>query len=145
METNYRISSASAFLMIGTALLFDIMQIMFGIFSLLGLIPYIGVIFEMFGWALDSLVSVYAWLTFFIWFTMKRVGGFTKASRVGAQIIVMLIEFSPLGFLPTWTLYTTTTIVQSWAEDRKKKTGGTSLPPENFDPGFEFEENESYA
>ena len=139
MENNYRITKGTATLMIGVALFFDVLQAAFGIFSILGVIPVIGVIFGIIGWTLSAIFSAYAWLTFFSWFNMKGVGYFKKPSRLVKLLGTALIEMSPFGILPTWTVFVISTILETWREDRKKEA-----PEESVQPQIN-KENEFYA
>lgn len=126
METK-RISKTSAMLMIGVAIFFDSLQVIFGIFSLLGAIPVIGVIFGIIGWIFSAMFSAYAWLTFFTWFNMKEVGYFKKPSRAVKLLGTVLIEMSPLGILPTWTIFVILTILEAQREDKKKNQESPTL------------------
>jgi hypothetical protein len=126
MATKYRISKNTAGLMIGVALFVDVLQFVFGLFSLLGIIPFIGVIFGIVGWVFSAIFSAYAWFGFFTWFKIKGVGYLSKPSRVTKLVGTVLIELSPLGILPTWTIFVTSTIFETWKEDRK------NADPENI-------------
>ena len=129
-------------LMIGVALFFDFIQAAFGVFSILGVIPIIGVIFGVIGWAFSAIFSAYAWLTFFTWFRIRNVSYFKKPSRVVKLIGTVLIEMTPFGILPTWTVFVISTILETWKEDLKKKTSEEEGPSLGY--GYQ-QNNESYA
>lgn len=104
-----RITKASAFLMIGTALFFDVLQFMLGIFDILGVIPVIGIIFISIGWIFSFICSVYAWLTFFVWFKIKNVSTWESLGKYLPRLIILilvnLLELTPVGvFIPGLTI-----------------------------------------
>lgn len=83
--------------MIVTALFFDTIQ--FGA-DLINFIPFVGFIFA---WVISSGVSIFAWLTFFLWF---RLAGTKFDSKIVATTVgAFFIELIPLlNALPAWTL-----------------------------------------
>jgi len=90
-ETNAEVKPATAALMIIVALLFD------GIQAVINLIPIVGQI-------LSFLLSIFAFLTFYVWFKMNGIS-FAKPKRAGKLIGGGLIELIPiLNVLPAWTL-----------------------------------------
>lgn len=83
--------------MIVVALFFDVIQ--FGA-DLMTFIPFVGFIL---GWVVSSGVSLFAWLTFFLWLRLSGTKFDTKivATTIGA----FFIELIPvLNALPAWTL-----------------------------------------
>jgi hypothetical protein len=84
------ISFGTSFLMLGTAILFDVFQF------LVELIPVAGQI-------LSILITIVAWATFYLWFKIKGIK-FTKTKKF-AFVGGFIIEFIPIiNMLPTWTL-----------------------------------------
>ena len=82
--------------MIGTALLFDVMQF------IIELIPVVGQI-------ISILITGIAWATFLLWFKIKGVK-FTKARKF-AFAAGGILEFLPVGnMLPLWTVSVAITI-----------------------------------
>ncbi|MEK7147955.1 MAG: hypothetical protein AAB758_01515 [Patescibacteria group bacterium] len=96
-----RVTSTSAGLMIGTAIFYDALQ------AILSLIPYVG-------WILSSCISIFAWLTFYVWTSIK---GWNMADTVAfssimkkltptiAKWLAPLIELIPIvNVVPAWTI-----------------------------------------
>ena len=85
------LKDTTIFLMIFTALLFDAMQ------ALIGWIPF-------FGDVLSSLLSIFIFLTFFLWFMMNGIKMVTP-KKLGAMVGGGVIEMIPyVNLLPAWTL-----------------------------------------
>ncbi len=112
--------------MIGTALLFDFIQFMFGIFTLLGMIPVVGMAFIIIGWALSFVVSIYAWLTFFVWFKIKNVSTWESLGKYLPKIVIFIavnvLEWTPFGFLVPGLAISVAVIVAAVQFDDKKHT-----------------------
>lgn len=96
MDDN-KISKITFACMIATALFFDAIQ--FGA-DLMHFIPVIGNILAI---VISSGVSIFAWLTFFLWF---RLAGTKFDSKIVATTVgTFFIELIPiLNALPAWTL-----------------------------------------
>lgn len=94
---NNKISKITFACMIAVALFFDAIQ--FGA-NFLHFIPVIGTILAL---VISSGVSIFAWLTFFLWF---RLAGTKFVSKIAAtQVGTFFIEMIPaLNSLPAWTL-----------------------------------------
>jgi hypothetical protein len=65
--------------MLGTALFFDVSQI---IIHLLDFIPWVGFILSIIP---SALISIFAWLTFYVWYQIRNVGLFESLVKKGAQ------------------------------------------------------------
>lgn len=77
--------------MVSVALFYDVFQ------ALIQLIPFLGQI-------LSSLIGVFAFLTFYLWFKMRGLN-FATPKRAGLLGGGFLIELIPiLNILPAWTL-----------------------------------------
>lgn len=86
-----RIKDTTAFLMIFTALCLDGIQAMFG------WVPFVGNIFA-------GLLSIFIFLTFFVWFKMNGITMMTP-KRFGSLVGGGVIEMIPfINILPAWTL-----------------------------------------
>src|SRR3989344_4042189 len=86
-----RIKDTTAFLMIFTALCFDGMQ------ALIGWIP-------IFGNILAGLLSIFIFLTFYLWFKTQGISMMTP-KRFGSLTGGGIIEMIPyINLLPAWTL-----------------------------------------
>jgi len=111
-EKVIRISNSSAFLMIGTAFLYDTLQVLFG------LVPIVG-------WILNFLLMLLTLLTFnVLWFKIKGIS-FTE-STVGGKVTrwwfiknvgCPLIEIGTLGIAPMTTLWVFFTILATRLDD----------------------------
>ncbi len=76
--------------MLGTALFFDALQ------AILAFIPYVG-------WIIAWLVGIFAWLTFYVWTSIKGWGLSDTVKRIVVQWALPLAELTPLGIFPIWT------------------------------------------
>ncbi|MEK7390641.1 MAG: hypothetical protein AAB635_00710 [Patescibacteria group bacterium] len=95
---NGHINNLTATLMISVAIFYDLIQ---ALFDLLHLIPVIG---NVIATVITALLSVVAWLTFYVWFKMHGVH-FNSAKRAITMGAGFLIELMPiLNILPAWTL-----------------------------------------
>jgi len=86
-----QIKDTTAFLMIFTALCFD------GIQALIGWIPFVGN-------ALADMMSIFIFLTFFLWFYMNGIKMVTpkRLGSLGGGGVIEMIPF--INILPAWTL-----------------------------------------
>ena len=91
MQEEKEIKDVTMFLMIGTALFFDVVQIV------IGWIP-------VFGNVLSMCVSLFAFMSFFLWFYMYGIRMITP-KRLFTMIGAGIIEMIPyVDLLPAWTL-----------------------------------------
>ena len=91
MQNETQIKDTTAILMIGTALFFDLLQ------AIIGWIPIVGNI-------LADAMSIFIFLTFFLWFWMNGIKMVTP-KRLTSMIGGGLVEMIPyLNLLPAWTL-----------------------------------------
>lgn len=101
---NEEISKITMWAMIAVALFFDGLQ--FGA-DLMNFIPFAGFILA---WVITSGISIFAFLTFFLWFQLQGIKFNSKivATTVGA----FFIELIPvLNALPAWTLSVVVTLL----------------------------------
>ena len=106
MEKRNRVHTMDFILMVGTGLFFDTLQ------ALLSLIPFVG-------WILSSLISIFAWLTFYVWSSAKGwgmsdtvknkvlvSGAWSKGvMKFAIKYLIPFIEFIPgLNIIPTWAV-----------------------------------------
>lgn len=90
-DYEYRLTRIDYGCLLATAIFFDVTQ------GLLSLIPFLGLI-------LSFLVSIFAFLTFWLWLTLKNIGFFDKGLRkIAVWAIGPLIE-AFLGFLPVYSV-----------------------------------------
>lgn len=90
-EKRNRVGSSSKILMLGTAIFFDVLQ---GLFSL---IPFLG-------WILGFLISIFAFLTFFVWMKIKGWGLSDNVKKIFVQWFLPIGELIPIvNILPIWT------------------------------------------
>jgi hypothetical protein len=108
MQGKYRITSGDAGILISVAVFFDTIQ------ALLNLIPIIGT-------AIAWIMSIIAWLTFYIWFKIKGVS-FQNEKYYKKLLLGGLIEGLPIiNFLPSWTITVIRLIRESRKEDSANK------------------------
>src|SRR3989344_1028705 len=87
-----RANPTTFFLMLSVAIFFDVLQ------AILLLIPFLG-------WILSSLISIFAWLTFYVWTSIKGWGLSDTLKQIVVNWVLPLMEIVPiLNTLPTWTL-----------------------------------------
>jgi len=103
-EKNKKISSATGMLMVSIALFFDSFQ------GLIEIIPVLGQIFS-------SLITIFAGLTFYLWFKINGVDFVNpkRAGYLGGGFLIELIPF--LNILPAWTL----TVILLVSNSNRKK------------------------
>ena len=86
-----QINNTTATLMVATALFFDGIQALLALF--------------MIGLILNRFVSLFAWLTFFVWFAVKGVKFVSKPKNLVVFGGGTLCEIIPvISALPAWTL-----------------------------------------
>jgi hypothetical protein len=107
-EKRKRIGSAQGALMIAVAGVID------GVQFLLNFIPILG-------WILTSLISIFAWLAFLVWFMLNDVSylkGKAVVLKFALIFCVPIIEvISLLNDLPAWTAYIVIMLLIVKAED----------------------------
>ncbi len=88
-NSKFKISKTTIILMIIVALFFDLIQFILSLMVI--------------GFVVNWSISVFAWLTFFLWFKIKGVS-FANPKRAGSLLGGFLIELIPLvDMLPAWT------------------------------------------
>lgn len=101
-----RISKFTAGLMIAVAGLYDGAQVLVEIIT-----------FGLLGWLINPLIDLWAFMTFFTWFTLKGAS-FVRPSRALTLGATSLFEMIPyFNDLPTWTAGVIIMIGQTTAED----------------------------
>ncbi len=106
-EVEYRISSWESAAMVTIAVIYDIVQI-----ALTWTLDWIGV-----GWIGSGLVTIWATMTFGLWFTLKGAS-IISGKRAASLGIGTLIEAIPLlNALPGWTVSTLIGLSVTRAED----------------------------
>ncbi len=91
-EKRNRAHPTTFVLMLGVAIFFDALQALFL------LIPFLG-------WILSSVISIFAWLTFYTWTSIKGWGLSDTLKQILVNWALPLIEIVPiLNTFPTWTL-----------------------------------------
>lgn len=108
IEKRQRISSIQGIFMLAVAGIID------GVQFLLNFIPFVG-------WIATSLISVFAWLTFFTWFKLNGVGflsGKTTVLKIASIFGVSILEIFPIiNDFPAWIVYIVIMIFIVKAED----------------------------
>ena len=100
-----KIDNITATLMIGTAVLFDGFQ---AFLTLLLIGPFV-----------NWLISIFAWLTFFLWFMLKGVHFTKNLNKLFTFMGGSLMEIIPVvDALPAWTATIIITILMIKAEDK---------------------------
>ena len=107
---NGKIDNITAVLMIGVALLIDSIQLVLTIFGI--------------GLFINWLISILAWLTFFLWFVLNGVS-FMKKPKLFFTLsgggLVETIPILPLSALPGWTATIITIIFMTKVKSKIKK------------------------
>ena len=107
-EEKKRLSEATKALMVAVAIFFDGLQL------LIQIIPVVGQI-------LSILISIFASLTFYLWFKINNIN-FVNPKRAGYLAGGFLIELTPLlNILPAWTLAVVLLIRNSNAKKKAPK------------------------
>lgn len=108
-----RINSNTTFLMVSVAVAVDSIQFMLGGILFIPLIGFI--LFPI----INVLLSLFVWMTFFLWFKIRKVG---FIDRGWGKIVIWLIGASieiVFGVLPAWTPVIIATIWFVRAEDKR--------------------------
>lgn len=114
---NEEVSKITMWAMIAVALFFDGIQILT---SYIYFIPFVGFFLE---WAIASGVSIFAFLTFFLWFHLAGIKFNAKiASTTAGAFFIELIPL--LSALPTWTL----SVIMVFLLSKTKKIVGAISP-----------------
>lgn len=109
-----KIDNITATMMISTALLVDGIQIFL---TMIFIGPFV-----------NWLISIFAWMTFFLWFALKGVKFTANPKRVFTFMGGSLCEVIPgIASLPVWTATITMTILTIKAEKEVKKVLGKQL------------------
>jgi hypothetical protein len=111
IEYKYRIDKITLWFMLSVALFFDLTQIC------LDIIPIVG-------WILSSLLSIFAFLTFYVWFKIRDIGFLTKfgVKKLLVVIVIPLLELF-ISFIPglvVMVLLTYSVVKLEDEADRKK-------------------------
>ncbi len=113
----HRISTSTAILMIAVALGYDGAQIAT---DYIHMIPVAGTLMQT---IIDTLITVWAWLTFFVWFKLQGIS-FINPKRALALNGGGLLEIIPiLNSLPAWTLAVILIIGSTRTEELLEKAG----------------------
>ena len=117
MNNDHEISKITMWAMIAVALFFDGIQA--GV-AWIYFIPFVGFILA---WVISTGVSIFAFLTFFLWF---HLAGLKFNSKIATTTVgAFFIELIPgLSALPAWTL----SIVVTFIFFQTKKILGDNLP-----------------
>ncbi|MCK4386782.1 MAG: hypothetical protein KAV41_01695 [Candidatus Pacebacteria bacterium] len=108
MENKTKIDNITATLMIAAALFYDGVQTLL---TAVGIGPFV-----------NWLISIFAWLTFWLWFTIKGVSFTNNPKRLFTFMGGSLLEIIPLiATLPIWTANITATVFITKAENKIKK------------------------
>lgn len=111
-----RISDSNKYLIVGTAVFYDTLQALFGLFHF---IPVVGNGFSI---VLGYMISILAFLTFFVWFSVKGVS-FFRGKKAARRTLLWVSEYIPvLNSLPIpgWTFFTIYTIKMVQSEDKEE-------------------------
>lgn len=108
MDNSCTISKTDAFLMISVALFYDLLQ------------AGIDLITFGFGFTVNWLVSIWAWLTFFLWFKIKGVDFKQWKNTLGFNggAFMEIIPIPLINSLPVWTASTIMMILRNapWSQ-----------------------------
>ncbi len=115
MEKNKeKIDNITATMMISTAILVDGIQ---AFLTLIFIGPFV-----------NWLISIFAWMTFFLWFALKGIKFTNNPKRVFTFMGGSLLEIIPgIATLPAWTATITITILTIKSEEKVKKILGKQL------------------
>ncbi|MEA2112713.1 MAG: hypothetical protein U9P50_01945 [Patescibacteria group bacterium] len=109
-----KIDNITAALMIGTAILIDSIQ---ALLTMILIGPFV-----------NWMISIFAWMTFFLWFILKGVRFTSNPKRVFTFLGGSLLEAVPIiATLPVWTAVISTTIFTMRAERKLKSSLGKPL------------------
>lgn len=129
-ERRNRVHIKDVILMVMTAVFYDTLQAIFG------WIPYVG-------WIMAGLIGMYAWLTFWIWTSMKGWGVSDTVKQVIfspqntkkfiVKWLMPLIELVPIiNIVPIWTARTIIQLAFLKAEDALYNSTGGKVDAENL-------------
>lgn len=103
-ETGRSVGKVTFMMMATVAIIFDV------ILALISLIPFVG-------WIINALISVVAFLTFFMWFRTKGIK-FNSPRKMASLPAGFLLELIPyLNILPGWTV----AVFMTTASDKVEK------------------------
>lgn len=114
MKERNRIPTHTFILMCGVALLFDFFEILFLVTYLAP--PILGAVV---GALFDIMLSLFATLTFWLWFKIRGVEISDSLKKMTSTIAMWVSEFTPLGILPIWTASVVLTTLIVRYDDRK--------------------------
>jgi len=113
-ENKEKIDNITATMMISTAIIVD------------GIQAFLTIIFI--GPFVNWLISIFAWMTFFLWFALKGIKFTNNPKRVFTFMGGSLLEIIPgIATLPAWTATITITILTIKAEKKVKNILGKQL------------------
>lgn len=124
-ERRNRVTTTTIVLMLSVAAFYDLLQIGFNF------IPFIG-------WIFASLVGIYAWLTFYVWTSIKGWGFADTLKKWGVQLLYAFELISIFDDLPaiTFGVFLTLLIVKS--EDYVYNKTKGKVDEEVIKQGIEF-------
>ncbi len=102
------LSNGTILLMVSTAIFFDVLQIAFALI------------------AMDWVVGILGFLTFFIWFKINGVSFLTPKRAITMSGSAIIEAFPFLSSLPTWTLAVIIIAMDTKAKQIAKKTIGNT-------------------
>jgi len=106
MKPTFKIGPFVGFLMVMVALIYDGLQALIDLIS-------VGTV----GWAINPLINIWSFLTFFFWFKLKGVS-FISPKKLATILTPSFLEFFPLvNSLPTWTCGVIIMLAIVYAED----------------------------
>lgn len=114
MEDKEKIDNITAAMMISTAILVDGIQILL---TIIFIGPFV-----------NWLISIFAFMTFFLWFMLKGVKFTSNPKRVFTFMGGSLMEVIPgIATLPAWTATIVITLLTIKTEEKVKKILGKQL------------------
>ncbi|HEY4515786.1 MAG TPA: hypothetical protein VJH67_01210 [Candidatus Paceibacterota bacterium] len=120
-EKRNRAHTTTFVLMLSVAIFFDTLQAIFL------LIPFLG-------WIFSSLISIFAWLTFYVWTSIKGWGLSDTLKQIIVNWALPFIEIIPiLNTLPTWTLKVVLSYSFLKAEDTLYNVSGGKADAEKLE------------
>ncbi len=114
-KKKHQIPNIMGGVMIGVAAVYDLLQA--GI-NLLHGIPAVGTVMALFG---GFLITIWAWLTFYVWFKMQGVS-FLNPKRFGIMAVCGLAD-AIVSALPAWIAAVALIIATTRAEELLEKAG----------------------
>ena len=120
-EKRNRAHPTTFVLMLCVAIFFDVLQAVFLLIPLLG-------------WIFSSVISIFAWLTFYVWTSIKGWGLSDTLKQIIVNWAFPLIEIVPiLNTLPTWTLKVVLSYSFLKAEDTLYNVSGGKADAEKLE------------